>query len=274
MPLHAIRSRSLSEQVFEQLAAEIITGRYSPGSNLPAERTLTTVFDVNRHVVREALKRLEQVGLVKVSQGGGTRVLDFMRHAGLDLLALMSEHARAGEDVGAIWLAAFEMRAVIAADIARLCALRGSLEVKQELLAIAHEMKASTSDEQTFALDVRFWQRMAEGAGNIAYRLALNTMVRSAEAKGAVAAQWTVNEVKAHGFRLPVAEAIAQGDGAKAEAMTRDSMREGLDALAAMLGKAPNNGQTGPAVPPPAAPPGGVAEKRTARSPRASGPKG
>ncbi|HEX4447797.1 MAG TPA: GntR family transcriptional regulator, partial [Polyangiaceae bacterium] len=99
MPLHAIRARSLSEQVFEQLAAEIITGRYSPGDNLPAERALTDVFDVNRHVVREALKRLEQIGLVKVSQGGGTKVLDFKRHAGLDLLAIMSEHARGGEDV-------------------------------------------------------------------------------------------------------------------------------------------------------------------------------
>jgi DNA-binding FadR family transcriptional regulator len=43
MPLHAIRTRSLSEQVFEQLATEIITGRWLPGTNLPAERALTGV---------------------------------------------------------------------------------------------------------------------------------------------------------------------------------------------------------------------------------------
>ncbi len=185
MPLHAIRSRSLSEQVFEQVAAEIITGRYAPGSHLPAERALTVVFDVNRHVVREALKRLEQIGLVKISQGGGTKVLDFKRHAGLDLLAIMSEHARGGDDVAAIWLAVLEMRVVIAADLARLCALRAGDDVKQDLVLLAQQMKSTSNDDELFRLDVRFWERLADGAGNIAYRLALNTMTRSVEVKGA-----------------------------------------------------------------------------------------
>ena len=72
MPLHAIRTRSLSEQVFEQLATEIITGRWLPGTNLPAERALTVVFDVNRHVVREALKRLEQIVVASGTSTTGT----------------------------------------------------------------------------------------------------------------------------------------------------------------------------------------------------------
>src|ERR1019366_4039864 len=191
MPLHAIRTRSLSEQVFEQLATEIITGRWLPGTHLPAERALTGVFDVNRHVVREALKRLEQIGLVKVSQGGGTKVLDFKRHAGLDLLALMSEHARVGDDVAAIWLSVLEMRATIAADLVRLCTLRGDKDVKSDLVALANKMKETTVDTELFALDIRFWERMAGGAGNIAYRLALNTMVRSSQASGGLGLHWS-----------------------------------------------------------------------------------
>jgi DNA-binding FadR family transcriptional regulator len=238
MPLHAIRTRSLSEQVFEQLAAEIITGRYAPGTYLPAERALTGVFDVNRHVVREALKRLEQVGLVKVSQGGGTKVLDFKRQAGLDLLALMSEHSRVGEDVAVIWRSVLEMRASIAADLVRLCTLRGSDETKRELVAIAAKMAETKSDEELFALDIRFWETMADGSANMAYRLALNTMVRSAQANGDVGVQWAVTEVRTNQCRVPLAAAIAAGDAVRAEADTRDAMRAAVEQFAVITGTA------------------------------------
>ncbi len=249
MPLHAIRSRSLSEQVFEQVAAEIITGRYAPGSLLPAERALTVVFDVNRHVVREALKRLEQIGLVKISQGGGTRVLDFKRHAGLDLLAIMSEHARGGDDVAAIWLAVLEMRAAIAADLARLCARRAGDDVKKDLVALAEQMQATSDDDELFRLDVRFWERLADGAGNIAYRLALNTMTRSVEIKGALAIQWSVHELKNTEFRLPIATAIASGDESRAEMVARDAMRIAVDSFEASIsGKAPPDAEKPPAA--------------------------
>jgi GntR family transcriptional repressor for pyruvate dehydrogenase complex len=247
MPLHAIRTRSLSEQVFEQLATEIITGRWLPGTHLPAERALTGVFDVNRHVVREALKRLEQIGLVKVSQGGGTKVLDFKRHAGLDFLALMSEHARVGVDVAAIWLSVLEMRATIAADLVRLCALRGDAETKSALVAIAKKMKDGATDAEIFALDIRFWETMADGAGNIAYRLALNTLVRSAQASGALGLQWSVAEVKQNDYRVPLAAAIASGDARKAEASTRDAMRAAVDLFAASVPKRANAAAAPPA---------------------------
>jgi GntR family transcriptional repressor for pyruvate dehydrogenase complex len=256
MPLHAIRARSLSEQVFEQVAAEIITGRYAPGSQLPAERALTVVFDVNRHVVREALKRLEQIGLVKISQGGGTKVLDFKRHAGLDLLAVMSEYARAGDDVAAIWLAVLEMRAAIAADAARLCALRATAETKKELLALVHQMQSTSGEDELFRLDLRFWELLSDGANNIAYRLALNTMTRSAEVKGALAVQWSVYELKKADYWLPVATAIAAGDANRAESVTRETMRAAVDRFSANIGRAatsPTRPET-PETEPPAAP--------------------
>ncbi|HTB76175.1 MAG TPA: GntR family transcriptional regulator [Polyangiaceae bacterium] len=264
MPLHAIRARSLSEQVFEQLAAEIITGRYAPGSQLPAERALTVVFDVNRHVVREALKRLEQIGLVKISQGGGTKVLDFKRHAGLDLLAVMSEYARAGDDVAAIWLAVLEMRAAIAADAARLCAVRATEETKQELLALVNQMKSTSGEDELFRLDLRFWELLADGANNIAYRLALNTMTRSAEVKGALAVQWSVYELKKADYWLPVATAIASGDANGAESLTRETMRAAVDRFSASIARA----ATSPATPetPETRPPQPVSPARRVRA--------
>jgi DNA-binding FadR family transcriptional regulator len=237
MPLQAIRAQSLSDQVFEQLASEILSGRYQAGANLPAERAMTVVFKVNRHVVREALKRLEQAGLVKITQGGGTTVVDFKRHAGLDLLALMSEHARGGEDVASIWLSVLEMRAAIAADLARLCAARGAKDLKDELLAISDKMRTASDDQNVFALEVRFWERVVDGADNIAYRFSLNSMLKAVNTRGEQARQWSLFEVKESDYRGPIARAIASGDPLHAETTTRDAMRAVVEAFAASLGK-------------------------------------
>ena len=61
MTLRAVQSRTFADQIFSQLAAEIMAGRYAPGENLPSERTLAEVFHVNRQVVREGLKKIAVV---------------------------------------------------------------------------------------------------------------------------------------------------------------------------------------------------------------------
>jgi GntR family transcriptional regulator, transcriptional repressor for pyruvate dehydrogenase complex len=140
-----------ADQVFKQLTGEITRGGYAPDVYLPAERMLSTIFKVNRHVVREALKRLEQVGLVQVAQGGGTRVLDFRRHAGLDLLPLVAENQRSGVEALEFWFSVLEVRAAQARDIVRLCALRASAQLKQELVVLASELQAAESGSRSTA---------------------------------------------------------------------------------------------------------------------------
>lgn len=232
MPLTAVRNKSLADQVFQQLAGEIMRKRWPAGSSLPGERALTDVFDVNRHVVREALQRLQQIGLVRIAQGGSTQVLDIEQTAGLDLLGLVAEHARGGEDVARLWLAVLEMRAAVAADVARLCALRASKELRQEIVAIAKQMSAGGKTQELFALEVRFWDRMLTGAGNIAYRMAFNSMVKSAYAMGTTAAEWSAQEAKRSDYRSRIAAAIAKGDADAAEGETRKAMRAAVEAFA------------------------------------------
>jgi GntR family transcriptional repressor for pyruvate dehydrogenase complex len=269
VPLRAIHNRSLADQVFEQLAREIVVGRYPPGASLPAERTLATVFGVNRHVVREGLKRLEQIGLLKISQGGGTKVIDFKRHAGLDLLALMAEHATGGHDVAIVWVAVLEMRAAIAADIARLCAERAPASIKEEIWAITIEMRKTTESAQLLRLEQRFWDRTVEGAQNLAYRLAYNTLIKSAQALGEMAERWAARELRANDYRSAIAKAIIEGDAPRAEAETRASMRKAVDILASSI---PRSADT--AVEPPPAPPAPLTKtskpKKTTKTTKAS----
>lgn len=233
--LRETKPHSLADQVFRQVASQILDGGYAVGRNLPPERQLAEDFGVNRHVIREAIKRVEQIGLVKSRQGGGTTVLDFERTAGLDALALLAEYA-AGDLAGArLWRAGFEMRAAIGADLARLCALRVDTAVKADLLAIAHRLSGAPKDTSLVALDLSFWERMLDGADNIAYRLAYNSLIRSAQAAPELQLQWTIQELETSDFRIPIAEAIAAGDSAAAEAATRTSLRGAIAAIDAAI---------------------------------------
>lgn len=86
-----IRREAVSDQLYALLRDRILSGALPPDSPLTAERDLAADFGVNRHAVREAVKRLQQARLVEVSHGGRTVVLDWRRTAGLDLAVGIAE---------------------------------------------------------------------------------------------------------------------------------------------------------------------------------------
>jgi GntR family transcriptional repressor for pyruvate dehydrogenase complex len=69
----ALRQRH-SDRIAAGLRNDILRGRYRPGQRLPAERELASRLSVNRGSVREALKKLEQLGLVEIRRGDGALV--------------------------------------------------------------------------------------------------------------------------------------------------------------------------------------------------------
>ncbi len=247
MTLRAVTKRSLADQVYEQLADGILSGRHAIGSSLPPERQLAESFGVNRHVVREALQRLEQLGMIAITRATGAKVLDVTRQAGLELHASMAEYARDGVDVARHWRAALQKRAAVAADVARLCALRGDAGVKRDLLALASEMDGTTDTPALFALEVRFWAKVLDGSGNLAYRLAFNSLMKGVAALGSVGQQWAVEEVRRSGGRTPLAQTIAAGDALKAEADTRQAARGTVAAFERVMGL--GNGGPSAAIP-------------------------
>ncbi len=210
MTLRAVEKRSLPDKVFEQLAGEIVSGRYTPGATIPSERELSQVLAVNRHVVREAVKRLEQIGLVNVVQGGRTKVLDFRQSAGLDLLAVLADHAEASEALLPLLVGVLEMRAGIGVDVARLCAQRADSALRGELLEISTRLAQVAEAEELLALDQHFWQRMLDGAGNLAYQLAFNSLIRAVHGLHDLSLPWLERELKLGEYRRPIAAAILE----------------------------------------------------------------
>ena len=76
----------VSEQVFLSLLEALLSGRYAPGERLPTQRRLAADLGVTMGSLREALKRLEQMGLLEVRHGDATRVQDWRAHGGLDVI--------------------------------------------------------------------------------------------------------------------------------------------------------------------------------------------
>ena len=69
------RSASLSDLAYEKILESIVEGRFPQNSRLPAEDTLAGQFGVSRPVVREALARLRDDGLVVSRRGSGSFVV-------------------------------------------------------------------------------------------------------------------------------------------------------------------------------------------------------
>ena len=88
--------RLVSDQVFRTLLEALLEGRYAPGEKLPTQRALAADLGVTMSSLREALKRLEQMGLVEVRHGDAMRVRDWRAHGGLDVLAPPAPARRRG----------------------------------------------------------------------------------------------------------------------------------------------------------------------------------
>jgi GntR family transcriptional repressor for pyruvate dehydrogenase complex len=72
--------KKILDEVYDQLLSLINNGNLKPGEQLPPERVLARDLKVSRQSIREALKRAESKGLVKVRQGEGTFILSAASH--------------------------------------------------------------------------------------------------------------------------------------------------------------------------------------------------
>ncbi|MGZ4277701.1 MAG: winged helix-turn-helix domain-containing protein [Solirubrobacteraceae bacterium] len=169
----------VSERVHASLRADILEGRLKPGEAVPSERALAETLGVNRHAVREALKRLEQAGLVQISQGGATRVLDWRERGGLELLLDLLGGTSGELPPLELARSVLEMRASIGVDAARRCAARGTAAARADVGRVAGVAAAAIGADDARG-DERYetlWRAIVAGSGNLAYQLALNSLV-------------------------------------------------------------------------------------------------
>lgn len=221
--LSPVRRRSASDGVFEQLVDRLLSGEVAPGQDLPAERVMTEALGVNRQAVREALKRLAQAGLVRIHQGEPTKALDYRRSANLDLLARLLFTTKGTPDARVI-RSIMEMRASIGPDAARHAASRASVAARDNIVAIAQEMRDTDDLASLAKQDLRFWEAIIDASDNIAYRLAFNSLRDTYEPMSSALSPLFASELSASHLRLTLAGHIS-----------RDRSDEARDAASQLL---------------------------------------
>lgn len=248
MALQPVRRRSVPDEVFEQLLAELVSGDLGPGSSLPSERRLAEVLGVSRPAVREALQRLTHAGLVDVRQGDVTTVRDFRRTGGLDLLPRLL--VRDGDLDLATARSILEARLMLGPQVASLAAERRDdaavATLWERVRALAESGDAVTAQREA----LEFWEVVVYAADSIVFRLMFNSLRAAYEPTLEALAAVMAEEVDQLGAYEQVVHAIAAGDGEAAGRHAQDLLgpatRSLLDAIDLLDAADPDQTTTAP----------------------------
>jgi GntR family transcriptional repressor for pyruvate dehydrogenase complex len=206
----------LSDQVAQQLAAEIKAGRLASGAKLPPEARLVEQFAVSRTVVREAVSRLKSLGLVDSRQGSGVYV------AASPPFEPLNFDARSADSQSAV-AQMVEVRRALEAEAAALAAQRRTAaDVKRIQQAVQALDKAVAGGGDGVEEDLRFHRSIAQAAHN---PFLMDTLDYLAQFMRGAISVTRANEARradfttqVRGEHAAIADAIAAGDVARARA--------------------------------------------------------
>lgn len=148
----------LEERIYYDLLGRIQAGVYEQGSRLPTENDFANEFGVSRPVVRAALARLREAGLIVSRRGAGS----FVQGTGVD-------HSGAFKSLGSIEDIAqyYNFRRLIEGEAAAGAALKCSAEQLEELVALQRKIaEALETGQATIDKDIEFHSALARIAGN------------------------------------------------------------------------------------------------------------
>jgi DNA-binding FadR family transcriptional regulator len=170
MPFKPVRKVTAAVQVAESIKNQVVEGALMPGDTLPSERELARQMAVNRSTIREALHRLEGMGMVEIRQGGSTRINDFLVKAGLQILPLLV--APRGVPDASLLQDLMAIRGMLlswtAQQVARLVAEEGPEVVTSSRLAATVEAlcRPDASPTELQLRDFDFFEELVRLTGN------------------------------------------------------------------------------------------------------------
>jgi DNA-binding FadR family transcriptional regulator len=155
-----IPARALSDTVAQQLQKQIEKGSFAKSGKLPTEAVLAQEFGVSRTVIREAISRLKNEGMVEPRQGSGVFVVE---RAGIRPLRI--DYAQAVEPGSVVQILA--LRRAIEAEVASEAAMRRTDAHMAAIDAALAKIEAAVADgEDGVAEDVAFHRAIANATGN------------------------------------------------------------------------------------------------------------
>lgn len=217
-PVHRTR---ISHDVVIQLTELILKGDWKPGERLPPERQLAEELEINRTSLREALRKLENLGLVKVQPGDGIYVMDPDERSGIDLLSFLMENAMSLDADMLANLAA--LRYFVLEAIIRVAARNHDIPKLESLL---NEARNYPGDLEPWEADFHFYKNLARCSGNRIFGLLMNSLRSTIVQLSQLFASIEGDPDTARTMYTKVAEALLEGDGDKAFKIFEAQARE------------------------------------------------
>jgi len=162
---------SKAEEIIAVLRSEILRGQYRPGERLPSERDLAARFESNRGAIREAIKKLEQLGIVAVAPGG-VRVLP-VEEATLEVLGYLLElgEIQKPELIGQV----LDVLAVMTSLSARSAVVEASDENITDMVQLVDQLVQTIGDKERHTeIWIQFSHKMMSIHRNLVLRLVGN----------------------------------------------------------------------------------------------------
>jgi len=164
MQRHSFRRGRLSEQLVTELESMILEEYPRPDLPLPKEDELAARFGVSRIVVREAMKILEDRGLVEVRAGRGTRTVARLPEKAKEALGRLFKDQQVPSlaDMEAM----LELRQVLEEASAELAAVRATPEDLKEIERALEGMSNARPEPETIQADFDFHRTVAKASHN------------------------------------------------------------------------------------------------------------
>lgn len=153
------------ETVLHHVEARLLAGDLKPGDHLPPERALAGDLDVGRSSVREAVRVLEVLGLIRTQTGSGpgAGATIIARPAGGMSALMRLQVAASGFPIGDV----VRTRLLLETAVARELAMAHPTHALDESVALLDAMDSPARTASEFlALDAAFHVSLAAASGN------------------------------------------------------------------------------------------------------------
>jgi len=218
----------ITSEIIESLLNDIRGGKYQGGDKLPSERELCKEFAASRGSVREALRSLAVMGLIKIINGKGTYVLDTNERSREYYAFWNSVYPVPIQELVEV---RFAVEPLAAAMVARK-ATADDLEELRDDLELMEQAKARERLEERVEADVQFHMGILELTGNRLFVDLFQNIDSMLRESRRISLMQPERVGKVHEYHQVIYQAIAQGHPEAAyQAMWRhlDSFRQEMN---------------------------------------------
>jgi GntR family transcriptional repressor for pyruvate dehydrogenase complex len=216
-----VKKSKVYHEIVHQIKDLISRGRIKPGDRLPPERELAELFKSSRNSVRDALRVLEQMGLIESRHGDGTYVRALSPDELTEPLALLLLQSRG--QMHELW----DVRRLIEPGVAEMAAEHITAEELQDLAAIlAVQQEKVEQGLSTLEEDTAFHYGIARATRNTVLLRVLDTimdLLRESRERSLQQADRPVYSLAGH---RRILEALARGDRVAARAESLRHLQE------------------------------------------------